>query len=302
MDVILHLGAHRTAETGLAAMATHHAAALSQAGLVFWARDEARAGLFDGPVGAHRARRAGGRLAMRAAGLEAGGARTLVVSDARMLGPLRHCVSRLRPYPDAGARVARIAGGLGAHRLTLALAIRCYDAWWASVLARRESLHADRPAGDLGDRLVTQPMRWRHVIADLARSVPQARVVVWTHEAMAARPDLVLGRLGGVDPALFSRAMRPLCGGDGPAAPQHEGRMPFDAHHRAALRAQYAEDLAWLSAGGGGLADYMDEPAEQMRAVTAEGRGHANDPEPECTRPRRVARARRKGTERARPR
>ncbi len=45
-------------------------------------------------------------------------------------------------------------------------------------------------------------------------------------------------------------------GADPALARGADGRfMPFDPDQRAALRAQYAEDLAWLADGADGLAD-----------------------------------------------
>ena len=298
MRIVLHLGAHRTATTTFQHMMGESRVALQDAGLAYWGPKRLRAGLFDGlyDTGAARLRpdprRAAGRIALHLAQAAEQGATTLVVSEENMLGTMRRITQDQTLYAGAGARVARFAAAFAPHEVTLGLSIRSPDAFWASVLGWRLTRGGPLPRPALCDRLVMQPRRWRHVIADLAQAVPQARIAVWTHEAMAGRPaDLVSAltgrhpRLRGADrrcnPGAGLRDLRAYLddiGADPALARGIGGRfMPFDAPQRAALRAQYAEDLTWLSQGAGGLATHIDAAGAMALRPTGQGRGPGHD-------------------------
>ena len=298
MRIVLHLGAHRTATTTLQRTLVDSHLALQGAGLSYWGPKRLRGGLFDGlyqdgPVlPPRKPGRAKGRIALQLAQAADSGAKALVISEENMLGTMRQIVQAQRLYPGAGTRVARFAEAFGGQDVTLGLSIRCYDAFWASVLGWRMRRGGPLPLPALCDRLVTQPRRWRHVIADLAQAVPQARILVWTHEAMAGRPAELIGTLAGRSVTLKGadrwcnpgarlsdlRAYLDDIGADPALARGAAGRfMPFDAEHRAALRAQYAEDLAWLADGAGGLATHIDEDGATTPRPTGQGRGPTDD-------------------------
>jgi hypothetical protein len=300
MQIVLHLGAHRTATTTLQRMLTENQRALQDAGIACWGPRQLRAGLFDGLYGAgpvlppQRDGRAPKRIALRVEMAAQSSATTLFVSEENMLGTMPRLTQTRRLYPDAGERVARFVKGFGHHDLTLGLSIRCYDAFWASVLGWRVRRGGPLPRPALCDRLVTQPRRWRHLIAELAGAVPGARLVVWTHEAMAGQPADLVANLTGCTLALRGgdrwcnqgarlanlRAYLDDIGANPALARGADGRfMPFDPYQRAAMRAQYAEDLAWLADGADGLADYIDEAGARTLRPTGQGRGPSDDGE-----------------------
>lgn len=298
MEIFLHVGAHRTATTTLQRMMGQSHAALVSAGISYWGPKRTRGGLFHGMIGQSDAvlpwqvNRAEKRVRLQVAQLADKGRVGLFVSEENMLGSMRGVLDDIRLYPDAGARVARFAAGLRDHNVTLALALRCYDTWWASVLGFRLTRGGPLPHRGLCDRLITQPRRWRHVIADLAQALPDARLVVWTHEAMADRPDALIARLTGLTLDLDGAGARlnsgaapddlrtylDDCGRHPGVIRSASGRfMPFDPHQRAILRAQYAEDLAWLAAGAGGLADYVMDPEHRLPRHAGQGKGPPDD-------------------------
>ncbi|MBY6202296.1 hypothetical protein KUV65_13040 [Maritalea mobilis] len=300
MEVILHAGAHRTATATLHHVMRQGRAAMVAKGITVWDPEVTRAGLFQGITG-EGGERLTGRMALRVRQAQEKGAALLIVSDPDMIGSLAEVIAETRLYPRVATRLSRIAGGIDPAKVKIALAIRSYDAWWASALAMQIARGGTAPGSDICDRLITQPRRWRHVIADLAHALPGARIAVWSHEAMAGRPDILLRRLThrrlafgrrhehlNAAPGAVSLArLLADAGDDASSLGIVAGRyMPFDPHQRAILRAQYAEDLAWLRAGAGGLADYLDEPALQMRARTDVGRGTPDDPDPRDPRPR----------------
>lgn len=270
MDVVLHVGAHRTASTTFQKTLGANGAALAEAGIVYWGPKCTRSGLFDGLIGAPErldaARRLAGlrRVALRARRAERAGARLLLVSEENVLGSMRAAVSGGGFYADAGPRVATVAEAFGAHRLTIAIAVRAQDAWWRSVGAFRAARDGGGPA--LDERLTGQPRDWRDVIGDIARCNAGARVMVWSHEAMGHRPDAVFARLDGGAP------IRPLGTVKNASDPGVACALSPDAAAR--LRSRYRADLDWLGAGAGGLAEFMDAgPGHATPAGTGQGRG-----------------------------
>ncbi|MBY4893161.1 hypothetical protein KUL25_10330 [Rhodobacteraceae bacterium N5(2021)] len=297
MDVVLHIGAHRTASATFQHHMSRSRADMAEGGVVYWGPKIVRGGLFRGAIGgvegvmASQERRFAGRCAMRAEAVRQTGATHLVISDENMIGSLRAALEHTRLYPDAGRRIAAYAHGFERHRVTVAVCVRDYADWWTSAMAFRLSRGGPLPRTDLRECLVTQPRRWRHIVEELARVLPDARIVVWSHEASASAPHRLLQELTGFStPALDTapRNLRPTaealrqvmtdCDIDPAQFNWPEGRfMPFTADETEALDAQYQEDLAWLSAGAGGFADYIDAPSAQTEAQTALGRGRSDD-------------------------
>lgn len=273
MDVVLHVGAHRTASTTFQKTLGANGAALAAAGVVYWGPKCTRSGLLDGLIGRPDATTRGlalARVARRARAVERSGARLLLVSEENALGSMRDAMTGGGFYADAGMRVAMLAEAFDAYRVTIALAIRAQDAWWRSVdgfFAARFGTTRRRPA--LVDRLTAQGRDWRDVISDVAKRSASARVVVWPHEALGHRPEAVFARLGG-----GAVPIRPLQGrknasdGGGPLS-------PVTARH---LRQRYGADLDWLRAGADGLAEFIDAGPEQtFPAGTGEERGRPDD-------------------------
>jgi len=158
------------------------------------------------------------------------------------------------------------------------------------------------PRPGLCRKLVAQPRRWRHVVAELSRALPDARIGVWTHERMSQYPNRLVTRLTGralnlrgarehLNPAQSPEVLRNYVADIGLNPDlircDADGFMPFTPDQRAELRAHYAEDLAWLSAGAGGLATLLDEPGHKIAGLTGLGRGRPDDADH-----RRLARAR----------
>lgn len=297
MDVILHIGAHRTASSALQQHLSLNRAELAEAGVVYWGPKITRGGLFRGAIGgvdgvmAWQERRFAGRCAMRAEAVRQTGATHLMISDENMIGSLRGALEHTRLYADAGRRIAAYANGFSRHRLTVALCVRDYADWWTSSLAFRLQRGGPLPHTQMREYLITQPRRWRHLVEELARVLPDVRLVVWSFEASANAPYRLIQELTGTstDPGPSGPInVRPgtsdllelmdACGIDPATFRWPDGRfMPFASHELDALGAQYQEDLAWLRAGAGGFADYIDAPLAQTEAPTALGRGYPDD-------------------------
>lgn len=299
MEVVLHVGAHRTATSALQHHMSYHRSAIAAEGAVYWGPKITRGGLFRGAIGgvegvmAWQERRFSQRCKMRAEAVRQTGASHLVISDENMLGSLRGTLEDTRLYPDAGRRIAAYAHGFEDHHVTVALCLRDYADWWTSALAFSLMRGGPLPRTDLRENLVTQPHRWRRIVEEVARVLPDATVKVWTYEACAHLPHQLLHELTGVttphataeprNARPTAEALRDLmetCAIDPDAFHWPDGQfMPFAPFEVEALTAQYQEDLAWLAAGAGGFADYIDAPLAETEALTAHGRGSPDDGE-----------------------
>lgn len=303
MEIILHLGAHRTATTSFQHYARANAATLSAAGVAVWGPEITRDGLLSGVIPACGTRggamaqltRARGRIALRLERARAEGIARVIVSDENMIGAPRLCLRRSRLYPGIGERMARFAHAFDGRITRAVVSVRGQDAWWASVLSYAVARGHGLPGpGDL-DRLVTGGRSWRGVITDLACALPGVEIVILPHEHFASRPEARLAQMTGLsaprrearvwlgrapDLAALRRVVA-LRGGDPARLPDGTGCWhPFDRYQRAALKDAYADDLFWLAAGAEGLARLAEEtgPDQAGRhpptAQTQRGQGH----------------------------
>lgn len=282
MDIILHLGAHRTGTTALHSYLRGNRAALARLKLALWDPEVLHRGLAAGMMGpvvppnpalAARALRSVGRIGMRLAQLDRDGVDRLLIADPAMIGSLRENLAHSQLYPELVPRLARFGNVLGPRCSRVVLVIRSYDEYWASAIA--ETLPMGLPLPDEGrlERLVTQPRRWRRLASELATVFPRAEILVCPYEVLAGQLDLLLAEtLGEPFPLLPGAAQRlhkrpsrdmlrqvlrdrriPPAAIDGGPAPW----QPFQPWHIEILQAQYAEDVDWLVRGGDGRVHLM---------------------------------------------
>ena len=276
MDVILHVGAHRTASSAAQRLLERGAGAARARGVEVWTPRQTRAGLLSGVLGDPSrddprrdalAHRAAGRIAMRRAALTREGATRLVISEENLLGGLRENAALAKLYPSARARLARAARALPGLA-ELHLAIRSPDMWWTSAFAFLITRGAPPPSDDAIDAVARARRGWRQVVEDAAAAMPQARLVVWSYEG-AGRPEAVANRLTGLrlPPLRAAIAASPsatalearLAAEGWPATLPRVGDVwaPFPPDLRATLRDRYAEDVEWLASGADGLAEWV---------------------------------------------
>lgn len=310
MDVILHVGAHRTATTTFQHYVRAQEASLAGQQVHFWGPQQTRKTVFPGLFRTaalqqrrHAGRRAEGRTGLLSNKLAQGGIKELIVSDENMIGT---CVQNFRSaslYPGIGERMAKVAAAFDGRITRVVLSLRAQDLWWASAAALIVARgHAVPDVGRC--RAITQhPRSWRDVVTDLACAVPDADIQVVAFENTAGQPqqllETVLGRT--VPPISFDRwlnrsddllALRKIImrnGGDPAVLPQGAGRwQPFAPDQCAAMRETYADDLHWLTAGADGLArltsghprtraDISLPPGQHTKGQSYD-KGHANAP------------------------
>ncbi|WP_428926038.1 hypothetical protein [Marinibacterium sp. SX1] len=298
MDVILHIGVHRTGTTTFQTYLRERSDMLADQGLAFWGPRRTRNGLFHGIHGqgagsGARFRRATGRIALNIARSRDRGRAVLLVSDENMSGSVCDNLRAGGLYPGIGERLTRVHIAFGGKVDQVVLTIRSLDHYWSSALGYGLTRGQPLPDADRLDRLVTAPRSWRDVIADVACAMPDARIRVAPFETLGGRPDAllaeILGRPAPRDDAdlWLNRtpglaALRRLAG-EGPQSgallPEGEGRWhPFDPAQAAALRETYQDDLFWLAAGADGLAETMAYAAPGPARQAAHGTGDSLAP------------------------
>jgi hypothetical protein len=304
MDVILHLGAHRTATTTFQHYIRDQQLDLAAQNIEFWGPQRVRKivfpGLFRNSVarkGRNVARRAEGRIAIHAAQAQMRGVEHLLVSDENLLGTCIQNLRAARLYPGAGERTARMAKAFGGQLRRIVISIRAQDLWWASACALTVSRGHPVPDAARLEAISLSQRTWRDVITDVACAAPDVKIDVLPYESCAGRPDRLLEtalattaqpdltrRRLNQSPDLHAlRAMLNEQGADPDQLPDQTGRwQPFNEMQAARLRENYADDLHWLTAGADGLAR-LTEDKTPKRADTglphgAMTKGHTYDP------------------------
>ncbi|MEL7212944.1 MAG: hypothetical protein AAGK92_09805 [Pseudomonadota bacterium] len=288
MDVILHLGSHRTGTTTFQSYLANNERMLKRLGIVSWRPKRLRKGMMSGLLGrpdqvtAHgfkRAQRSCGLIRMEMDRMQKLGVSHLIVSEENMIGAMRNNLREERLYPGLAARMARMREAFADSCTRIVLCVRSYDEYWASSLGYAVASGHSVPMKGQLDRLVTQPRRWRHMVTELSDAFPAAHLVVWPFEAMAGQPEKQLRLMTGTNaplPLKGARAwhhkgqsdanLQQLVAERGEAEAlafftgEADRWMPFDGAQQMALRAQYASDIRWLKNGADGCATFVQSP------------------------------------------
>lgn len=293
MDLVLHLGAHRTGTTTLQNYMRSQQGALSKDGIAVWTPKRTRNGLFAGLSRADdsqdiRAAWSHGLVKVEFERLSRAGHHRLVISEENILGSIRENLRLGGLYPNIKPRLSRFAPVMQGHTTKIALTIRSQDAYWASALAFAVRACLPIP-GEAELQDLTQSERgWQHVIRDIAEMFPDADIIVWPAERFISQPEIALSFMTGSDviksggtarhwhnKSPDAESLRKLVADQAgtdkvPDNLTGSGRwMPFDPHQQNHLKSRYRADLAWLRSGADGLARFI----EQTRP-SAEGDPH----------------------------
>jgi hypothetical protein len=278
MDVILHIGAHRSGVTAMGRYMADHAAHFRAARICHWGPERLRRGLMHGlqptpvPALARNGRQRGlGRVRLSLADEAARGTRRLWLSDPHLLGSARESLGWGALYLGAGVRLARYFEAFDGAVSDVVLSIRSPVQFWPTVMAGMLVRGAPMPSPERLAKLADMNRSWRDVITDVACAVPGARLWIAPFERFADQPDALYHAVTGEPapraagyaihdsmPRLEDLAAAGIAGlPDGDA----DGRWtPFAAAQSARLREAYADDLMWLEAGADGLAWLLDAP------------------------------------------
>lgn len=305
MDVILHVGAHRTGTTTLQQTLRRNEARLSANNISFWGPRKTRPHLFEGLIKAadrvsqevaQQGRISAERIGTQLAQERAAGTRSLIVSEENMLGAVPACIQSGKLYPDAARRMARFRPAFAESCTRIGVSIRSYDQIWASMLSFAIKRSGRVPDLARIEELVVQPRRWRDVIRELRVVFPRAEILVWPFEGMVDVPHQLIPALTGrtlpvpLEPASVVHNPSPDIAtlravvAEG-SCPQHLVRLPeasgtpwrpFSEDQVARMRADYAEDIDWLRADPGRAVTYIESP-EDIAGLTGQERGVLHD-------------------------
>lgn len=270
MDLILHLGAHRTGSTAFESMLVARQTALAGQGVAVWPNARVRriAGFqevaSDGP-----SPDAAAALATAWAGE---GADRLILCEENILGTMLGNLMAGALYPDLARQLANYRAILPVQPRRIGLGIRGHAGYWTSCLsfvARRRWVPA---LADLAPQVAADPRGWVEVVSDLRAAFPAAEILVWTHGAdlpgvaqrlldlpaglLAAPPvDVNAAHEAGYLPAILrlraeahdmtEAGMRAALDRVVP----EPGFSPFTLAQRDALDSRYARDLTLLRQG-----------------------------------------------------
>ncbi|MBW4707563.1 hypothetical protein KX928_07170 [Roseobacter sp. YSTF-M11] len=303
MDVILHIGAHRTGTTSFQDYMHRHAEPLAEAQIGYWGPGRTRRGLFSGIVprpevctGRDLRRRAEGRVQLQLTAARARGLKTLVVSDANMIGTVRENLRTGRLYPGIGERMARFARAFEGQVSTIMISPRSLELYWSSALSYGVARGYAVPDRDKLRTIAQSRRGWRDVITDLGCAVPGVHIRVMPFETFCGRPEVLLARGAGVDAPMdtdrhwLNRApklpeLRRVLADRGDASnvlPFGMDRWkPFTTEDHAALREVYADDMMWLTAGADGIATLTEDQDRRRAGKTlppgAQIKGHGDE-------------------------
>lgn len=305
MDVILHVGAHRTGTKTFQDYLRRHASHLAEAKLGYWGPGRTRRGLFaglgsksDGATGRDLRHCPEGRVQLQLVAVRERGLNALLISDENMIGTVRDNIRTGSLYPTIGERMARIARAFEGQLSTIILSPRSLEYYWSSALAYGIARGEAVPERDKLHAIACAPRGWRDVITDLARAVPDAEIRVMPFENFSSRPEALLKQAIEVNTPLdkerawLNRAptlpdLRRVVAGrgaSGSALPFGMGRWnPFTPEENATLRETYADDMMWLVAGADGMATLTEDQARTRAVKTlpagAQTQGHGDEHE-----------------------
>lgn len=268
VEVILHIGAHRTATTTFQTMLDLNRDNLAKIGIAVLTPRDTRAGLFDGLVGhpgqVDAARRASARasldhLARLLDAAERAGVTQYLVSEENMIGSMNEVLAAGAFYPTARPRLRRFAPAFASRCSRVGIGTRSYDTWLASVLAfaRLSGLPTARREAVEG---AARGRGWRGLLADAAAAFPLAEHVTWDFDDWGARPGALLAALTGRDD------LPPLAGADGWHNAGGGGAL-LDRALGARLARRWARERARLADEPGEHRWLMPDDSHQKRGA-----------------------------------
>ena len=264
MDIILHIGAHRTGTASFQDYLSRHAEALAAHHVACTHPVAAGTQVNTQEVSVQSQVAEARRQGMQA----------LVISDADLLGSIADNVAQRSLYPATAARLKQITAALDGEISTVVISIRSLELYWCSALAQGVSQGLAVPGRDALAQIARGARGWRDVITDVSDALPQASIAVFPFEQFGGRCDVMLARGAGLQvPVDRQRSwlnrlprlpeLRRVLNDRGASStdlPFGMGRWnPFTNEEHAALREVYADDMMWLTAGADGRATLIED-------------------------------------------
>lgn len=289
MDVVLHIGAHRTGTTAVQRKLQNGIDHLKSEGIVFWGPKRTRQSGFRMIISGNgnQAEDASGDdeltlnrsiLNARMRLLALRGKRRLIISEENLLGTMRENLKAAQLYPWVATRLTPMASFLDGNCDRIFLTIRPYEAYWASTIAYMINRVGFSPNPMKINEIAQGDRGWRAVIEDVRAVFPNAVLSVWEYGADAdhmahfcrslSASDLLaatpLARAN-ASPGIEKMREGLLAQGDAEAAQVlnvESGRyQPFCAEQMAVMQERYRQDTDWLLA----------QPSEQIEFIQNTG-------------------------------
>jgi hypothetical protein len=192
MEIVLHIGAHRTGTTAMQQMLAANREVLEAAGITALVHgDLARA-----VPGFSRIGKREGWDEIRAAfDAATEGARQVLVSEENLIGDIGWNIRSGSFYWRARAKLEACRDFLGTAPKRIGLGVRSYESYWISAHAIELTYRDVTDGGvvrfgDVRARLVGTARGWRDLVSDVREIFPESEIVVWPVEAA-----LPVGRL-----------------------------------------------------------------------------------------------------------
>jgi hypothetical protein len=214
MDLILHLGAHRTGSTALIRCLHKNDALLQRRGVALWPPEtlrhlprfgavpelvvQAAAGAAPAEERLAHLRRA---LTAEADRLEVTGCKRLILSEENLIGSMQANLSGGGLYHDLGQRLAAYAAILPRAPAVIALGLRDYASLWPSAYVYVLPRRLLPPFADIAQALCSMPRGWPEVVADIRAVFPGAQILLWRHDMFRDRMTRVVAVLAGTGTA-----------------------------------------------------------------------------------------------------
>ena len=202
IEVVLHLGVHKTATTYLQTRLARSVVPLLERKVLFVPRGDLRDTIYRVrnersllnffPV--TRDWRMAGIFRKNLEEAERAGCRRLIISEENILGGIHHMVQSGLPYPDLDKKLPPVFKGLDGHPVTVLLAVRSYDSWmsgmWSQFIRQNGYHKMDEQAKA---RLLAIPRGWVDVIDDVIRLLPRgSKLRVWCYEDFIKMHDEII--------------------------------------------------------------------------------------------------------------
>jgi len=129
------------------------------------------------------------------------GRRRVVLSDENILGSCETNFVRQALYPDARARLERIAQLVGERPLRVLVSVRGYGDYLRSAWCEVIRHTPYRPFREAYKGMQGLARGWEHVVRDIADALPQASIECWRYEDLADAQPIVTASLFDLDPA-----------------------------------------------------------------------------------------------------
>ncbi|MFK7744591.1 MAG: hypothetical protein AB8B47_06030 [Roseobacter sp.] len=290
MEVILHIGAHRTGTTGFQDYIRRHREWLGHQKVGFWKPRRSQKSIHAGgalqkhgavlePLSRDHEPRASLQFdRMRRRGIE-----KLIVSDENIVGTLRGNLRTGLLYASVGERAAWFSRAFDFQISKIILCPRSLEEFWCTSVATAVVRGSPNPTDVKLKRIAASYRGWRDVIVDLAHAVPEAEIRILPFETFLGRPDMVLMRGADIEAPVESarpwldktpdlpvlrRILRER-GEDVSNLPFGMGYWnPFTNEQHAGFRELYADDMMWLTAGADGLATLVEDRRRDSAGTT----------------------------------